>query len=63
MEQTITMKMKLLPWLLIILGILTLNMFQGFISVPCVVIGIVILIERRWPEEWGEAGSNLKGNQ
>ena len=45
---------KAMPWLLIILGFMTLNMFQGFVSITCMVIGIVMLIERIWPEKWGE---------
>ena len=46
--------MKALPWLLILIGFLTLNMFQGFVSITCMVIGIVMLLERRWPEKWSE---------
>lgn len=46
--------MKALPWLLIIFGILTLNMFQGYLALACMVIGIVMLIERVWPEKWDE---------
>ena len=45
--------MKALPWLLIVLGFLTLDMFQGFVAFACMVIGIVMLIERVWPEKWG----------
>lgn len=45
--------MKILPWLLMVIGFFTLNMFKGFISIPLIVIGIVILIERKWPEKWG----------
>ena len=48
------MKMKLLPWIIIIFGFLTLSIFQGVISVACFVVGIVMLIERRWPEKWGD---------
>ena len=43
---------KALPWLLIVFGFLTLNMFQGYIAIASMVIGIVMLIERRWPEKW-----------
>jgi hypothetical protein len=50
--------MKILPWLLIILGFFTLNMFQGFIALPCMVIGISMLIERRWPEKWDNVNNN-----
>ena len=46
--------LKAMPWLLIVLGFLTLNMFQGYVSIICMVIGIVMLLERRWPEKWGD---------
>ena len=45
---------KAMPWLLIVFGFFTLNQFQGIISVFCLVIGIVMLIEHRWPEKWGD---------
>jgi len=44
---------KAMPVLLILFGFLTLNMFQGFVAITCMVVGIVMLIERRWPEKWG----------
>ena len=44
--------MKLMPWLLIVFGFLTLNMFQGYLALACMLIGIVMLIERIWPEKW-----------
>ena len=50
--------MKVLPWLLIIIGFLTLNMFQGYVALACMVIGIAMLIERKWPEKWGDEGQN-----
>ncbi len=43
-----------MPWLLIVFGFLTLDMFQGFIAISCMVIGVVMLIERIWPEQWDE---------
>ena len=43
--------MKVLPWLLIIFGFLTLNMFQGYVALSCMLVGIVMLIERIWPEK------------
>ena len=46
--------MKAMPWLLIVFGFFTLNMFQGYLALACMVIGIVMLIERIWPEKWGE---------
>ena len=48
------LKLKVLPWLLIVFGFFTLNMFQGFIAITCMVIGIIMLIERRWPEKWDD---------
>ena len=50
--------MKVLPWLLIIIGFLTLNMFQGYLAFAFLVIGITMLIERKWPEKWGDEGQN-----
>ena len=44
--------MKVMPLLLIVFGFLTLDMFQGFIALPFMVIGIVMIIERKWPEKW-----------
>ena len=38
--------------LLILFGILTLDMFQGFLALTCMVTGIVMIIERIWPEKW-----------
>ena len=50
--------MRTLPWLLIVFGFLTLNMFQGFVAITCMVIGIVMLIERVWPEKWNDENKN-----
>jgi len=44
----------ILPWLLIVFGFFMLNMFQGYLGVFCMVLGIVMPIERRWPEKWKE---------
>ena len=44
---------KAMPWMLIFWGFLTLNKFEGYLALTCMVIGIVMLIERRWPERWG----------
>lgn len=51
---------KAMPWLLIVFGFLTLNMFQGYLALACMVISIVILLERRWPEKWGDEYENGK---
>lgn len=50
--------MKILSWLLLIFGLLTLDMFQGYVALACMVIGITMLIERKWPEKWGDEGQN-----
>lgn len=50
--------MTALPWLLIVMGFFTLNMLQGFVAIPCMVIGIVMLIERKWPEKWDDEYMN-----
>ena len=54
MEKKHGLLMKVLPWLLIVFGFFTLNMFQGYIAITCMVIGITMLLERKWPEKWGE---------
>ena len=46
--------MKAMPWLLIVFGFLTLDMLQGFIALTFLVIGIVMIIVRIWPEKWGD---------
>ncbi len=43
-----------MPFLLIVFGFLTLDMFQGMIAMTCMVIGIVMLIESKWPEKWDD---------
>ena len=53
MENKIVILKKSMPLLLIILGFLTLNIFQGYLALTCMVIGIVMIIERIWPEKWG----------
>ena len=53
MENKNVILKKSMPLLLIILGFLTLNIFQGYLALTCMVIGIVMIIERIWPEKWG----------
>ena len=50
--------MKAMPLLLIVLGFLTLDMFQGYVAFACMLIGIVMLIERIWPEKWSDEKKN-----
>lgn len=54
MEKKNSFLMKVLPLLLILFGFLTLDMFQGYVGLACMLIGIVMLIERVWPEKWGD---------
>ena len=51
--------MKAMPWLLIVFGFFTLNMFQGYLALACMVIGIVMKIERVWPEKWGKEENEI----
>ena len=48
------MNLKLLPWLLIVFGFFNLNIFQGVVAITCMVVGITMLLERIWPEKWGD---------
>ena len=57
MEKKTGFFLKAMPWLLIIFGFLTLNMFQGYLALACMIIGIVMLIERKWPEKWENENS------
>ena len=50
--------LKAMPLLLIVFGFLTLNMFQGYLALACMVIGIVMIIERIWPEKWDDENKN-----
>ena len=46
---------RLLPYLLILLGLILLfYLGQAIPAGVCFLIGIVIIFERIWPEEWGE---------
>lgn len=51
-----------LPWLLIVFGFLTLDMFQGYLGLACMVTGIVMIIERIWPEKW-DSDSEIIANK
>ena len=46
------MKMRLLPWLLILGGFCSLNMLPAIVCGGCMVVGITMLLERIWPEQW-----------
>ena len=46
--------MKALPWLLIVFGFWSLSILPGMAGLTFMVLGIVILFERRWPEKWGD---------
>ena len=45
--------MKAMPWLLIVFGFLSLTKIPAMIGWGIMGLGIVWLIERRWPEKWG----------
>jgi len=45
---------KSIPFLLVIFGLLLLFVLQqAEVAGIFILIGIVMLIERKWPEEWG----------
>lgn len=44
--------MKVLPWLLIFGGFYFLSRLPWMVALGCMLIGIVMLIERIWPEKW-----------
>ena len=46
---------KFLPYLIIILGLFLLyKMNQPVPAGICILLGVVMIIERIWPEEWGK---------
>lgn len=48
------MKNKALPWVLIIGGFYSLTFLPAIIAGGCMVIGFTMLLERIWPEQWGQ---------
>lgn len=45
---------KLLPYLLILLGFFILFMIQQpIVAGVCLLLGIVMIFEQIWPEKWG----------
>jgi len=57
------MLLKLSPLLLILLGLFCLFILsKGQIAGVFILIGIVMLVERIWPEEWGSE-ENAKKNK
>lgn len=52
--------MKALPWLLIILGFYELNILPWQVALGCMLVGIVMIIERVWSEQWGEIRQEAK---
>ena len=54
MERKNEWLMKAMPWLLIFGGFLSLSMFPPEMSFCCMGMGIIMLLERKWPEKWGE---------
>ena len=45
---------KAMPWLLIMLGFCLLDRLPLMSGLVFMNLGIVILIERKWPEKWGQ---------
>lgn len=49
----ITVLKKLSPYILIIIGLLLLFFINNALPVGvCVLLGLIMLIERKWPEKW-----------
>ena len=50
-----TVLKKLSPYLVILLGMFTLFFIgQAEVAFGCFILGIILIIERFWPEKWGE---------
>ena len=43
---------KLLPLLLVLFGFFALNS-NGNVGTAIIIFGVVMAIERKWPEKWG----------
>lgn len=46
--------MKAKPWLIIVFSFLSLGVLPPTLGWAGILLGIIILIERRWPEKWGD---------
>ncbi len=50
---------RIIPYILILIGLLLLFFVgQEILAGVCFLIGIVVLLERIWPEKWGSDGEN-----
>ena len=49
---------KAIPWLIIAFGFLSLNIIPPMFGWLCILLGVVILIERKWPENWNLDNEN-----
>ena len=54
MNKSNSSKTTLWALLLFLFGLLALAVEQGVPAIICFIIGIVMLLEQRWPEKWGE---------
>ena len=54
MNKSNSSKTTLWALLLFLFGFLALVVKQAIPAIVCFNIGIVMLIEQRWPEKWGE---------
>ena len=48
---------RMMPVFLIVFGFLSLSRIEPMIGFSSILLGIVMLIERRWPEKWGDITS------
>lgn len=52
MEKRNEKMMKAMPWLLIFGGFFALTILPAIVAGGCILLGIIMLIEKLWPEEW-----------
>lgn len=54
MELSKLLENRATPWIMILFGFYSLNILPYMAGLAFMVLGIVMLIERRWPEKWGD---------
>ena len=57
MEIKSSLMKRMMPVFLIVFGFLSLSRIEPMIGFSSILLGIVMLIERRWPEKWGDITS------
>lgn len=57
MEIKSSLLKRMMPVILIVFGFLSLSRIEPMIGFGSIFLGIVMFIERKWPEKWGEITS------